>query len=344
METQHYYHDRKTAAAAAARRKARRRRAIRNRIIFGTVVALLLFGLVFGGIKLVKKLTKENQQNTEFTSAEDPAADSSTEESTAAAPSGPVDTTAPVITLKAALEAEVGGTISYKQAVEVTDDMDPAPSLSVDSSLVDLETAGTYNVIYTATDASGNSASLTCPVTVKAAETQAPEEGEAEMRQLARDILDSFLNPGMTELEKINAIYWWVKEDMVFVGTSNKDSWVSEADRGIREGTGDCFTFYAMTRALLDEAGIENLPVERLGGESHHYWNLVKYNGQWYHLDSCPRSEEHYGKWYCFLRTDAELAWFGENCVDYYYVFDHSLYPASATEALNLGSMQEKTE
>ena len=108
--------------------------------------------------------------------------------------------------------------------------------------------------------------------------------------------------------------------------------------RGFKERTGDCFTYYAMLKAMVTSQGYETIDVQRVEGyETHHYWSLIKWRDNWYHIDSCPRSEEHMKYWYCFLRTDAELAWFNNQVGEGYYDYDESLYPRTPEQKLNTG-------
>ena len=131
----------------------------------------------------------------------------------------------------------------------------------------------------------------------------------------------------------------YVSEHIEYISHSDKDSWVREAIRGLDEGVGDCFTYYSAMRAFMEEAGFETIMVQRVGGETQHFWSLVKVRGEWYHIDACPRSEKRKRYWYCFLRSDEELLRFGEGednyaDINYYYKFDTSLYPASGTDKL----------
>ena len=71
---------------------------------------------------------------------------------------------------------------------------------------------------------------------------------------------------------------------------SDKSDWKTGAYTGLTAGRGDCFTYYAVSRALLTALGIDNLAVERVGGETRHFWNLVNCGDGWYHFDACPRS------------------------------------------------------
>ena len=240
------------------------------------------------------------------------------------------------------ITVEVGGTVSYKKDVWVEDDHDPFPTLEIDNSAVDLNTVGVYPVTYLAVDFAGNVSKVIIRVYVVEPETEvdpaATEEEIEYMHQLARNALSECTWGGMAPSEELWAIFWYVKNNMNYVNGTDKSSWVHEAIRGFEENTGDCFTYFAVLRAMMEEAGYETVDMTRLGGETRHFWSLVKYKDQWYHIDACPRSPEHGKYWYCFLRTDKELAEFTETWGEgYYYVFDESLSPRTPEESLDLG-------
>lgn len=77
------------------------------------------------------------------------------------------DTTAPVISGVKNASITVGDTFDSRKGVTVTDDYDKNPILTVDDSNLNTKAAGKYTVIYTATDKSGNKASVKRIITVK---------------------------------------------------------------------------------------------------------------------------------------------------------------------------------
>ena len=252
-----------------------------------------------------------------------------------------VDEVPPVIEAIAYREIFAGETVSYREGLSVSDDRGGEVKVSIDSSGVDLKVPGTYQVIYTATDESGNVATFTATILVRDPEELNTPDGkysEAAMHKKFRELLPKVIDSSMNDIEKLYAIWTYVSEHISYVSHSDKDSYVREAIRGLDEGTGDCFTYYAAMKAFMEEAGFETVGVQREGGKTQHFWSLVKVNGEWYHIDACPRSESRLRYWYCFLRTDEELLGFGSwededtyQNVNYYYHFDASLYPASAT-------------
>ena len=250
------------------------------------------------------------------------------------------DITPPKIEGVETLFTTVGGTVSYKQGVTVTDDRDEEIALEIDNSRVDLNTPGEYEAVYSATDSAGNRTEESCYVVVKNEDFGEPDRDR--MEELAQRAVASCVREDMTDLQKLHAIFWYVKNNMNYVNASDKTTQIEEAIRGFTDGTGDCFTYFSTMKAMLEAAGFETMDVEREEGarETHHYWSLVKYNGEWYHIDACARSAEHHSEWYCFLRTDAEVADFTENMVEGYYQYNKELYPDSAAEPLNLPDYQ----
>lgn len=216
------------------------------------------------------------------------------------------DHTPPLIYGPHDMEYFIGDTIIYRDGITVTDNYDPDPELTIDTSNVNATEDGVYPVIYSAKDEYGNETSTTVYLTLR---TMPEDYVEPEIvYALAQEVLDEIT--GGEELSDIEIgfrIMNWCRNYIHYVGTSNKNDWTVGAYDGFTTLQGDCFTYYACAKALFDVAGIENLCVERYPAEnSCHYWNLVYLDGQWYHCDSSP-SFEHDGYWY--MRTDAELDW-----------------------------------
>ena len=85
---------------------------------------------------------------------------------TGSVPEEPKDVTAPVIEVVSDIVVYEDATVSYRKFIEFSDDSGEAPSLEIDSSGVDLQTPGSYEVIFTVTDAAGNKSTATVNVTV----------------------------------------------------------------------------------------------------------------------------------------------------------------------------------
>ncbi|NLJ97342.1 MAG: DUF5011 domain-containing protein [Clostridiales bacterium] len=213
-----------------------------------------------------------------------------------------------------------GETISYKKGVSVRDNKDKDVTYQIDSSKVNLNKVGTYTVTYTAKDSSGNKAVKTATITVR------PFVVTEEMLYDKVDpIIAKITKANMSKREIAYEIYKWVKANVGYTGSSNKDDWKKEAYNGLEKGRGDCFTFYAVAEALLTRAGIDNMRVTRVGGKTRHYWNLINCGDGWYHFDTCPNKD----KMETFMLTDAEVEAYTKKRGNNYYNFDKSLYPAT---------------
>ena len=131
-----------------------------------------------------------------------------------------------------------------------------------------------------------------------------------------------FVSP--TKREVAFRIFDWANRNIGYTGTSDKSDWTIAAMDGFNTHTGDCYTYYAVCRAMLDVAGIENVRVERSPvTTSPHYWNLIKINGQWYHCDACDFADT---TGYVFMQIDSEL--------DHHHEFNGATVPPRASSSV----------
>lgn len=231
-------------------------------------------------------------------------------------------------------EVYVGDPIAYKANITVTDDQTQYPTLTVDNSKVDAAKAGKYPVTYTATDAAGNSASVTVYLTLvdKPSGYVEPEV----VYGMAKEILDEITNENMTKVEVAAAIYNWVRTNIGWYDHSDKSNgWSAGAYEGFTKRMGDCFTYYSTAKALFDVAGIPNVDVTKVVTEqtsrSSHYWSLIDLGDGWYHVDITPRSNNFTDSF--FLYTDEEMLSYSrqhKNCFN----FDLDAYPDRATDSV----------
>ena len=234
------------------------------------------------------------------------------------------DVTAPSLTVPESVNAYIGGSTSYMDGVTVTDDFDPAPEVEVDLSEVISDTPGVYTITYIATDAHGNSTSKTADLILE----QMPEVylDRSEVYGVAADVLYNEVLDGepissFTDIEVAFRIFEWAHRNIGYTGTSDKSDWTIAAVDGFETHTGDCYTYYACCRAMLDVAGIENVRVERYPiTSSPHYWNLIKINGQWYHCDATTFMDV---SGFVFMQIDSEL--------DHHHEFNGATVPPRAS-------------
>lgn len=238
------------------------------------------------------------------------------------------DTTFPVFSIMEELTVNIGQSVSYRKGITATDDRDGELTFTVDATGVNLEEAGTYSILYEATDKSGNTTKVERKIHVSATLVINQELVEEKVQEVLAEIITD----GMSAHEKITAVYNYVRKHVTYSSSSEKDI-LSAAYKAIVKGKGDCYNYFALAKMLLDQCGIENLPVERYNSKSSHYWLLVNIGTGWYHYDPSPQSLED--PFRCFMKTDAQVKAYAEGRTDGrrdYYQFDETKYPARATE------------
>ena len=242
-----------------------------------------------------------------------------------------IDTIAPTIAQVENIVVKAGNTIAYKKAIETSDNSSNTLDLQIDNSAVDAETPGTYNVVYTVTDAAGNSASTEVELTV----VEAASHTEEDVKELAEKVIANVVKEGASQYETALALFQYVQWNVKYLHTSGDRSSVwAGAYEGLHDHAGDCYAFYATYAVLLTYCGIDNECVARIGGETNHWWNLVNVGDGWYHCDASPR---RYGDgYYCFMQTDAQIAAYTEAYPEKpnYYTFDPNTVSERETEII----------
>ena len=239
-----------------------------------------------------------------------------------------VDTTEPVITGVKPIVIYLGDAASYRAGITVTDDHDKNPKLTVNSSDVSLDKIGTYPVIYTATDASGNT--VTAETTIRVMEKKASAVPIETINAEADKVLATIIKTGMTKKQQVTAIYNWARSKCSYYGHSDKSDYMQGAYVMLTQRKGDCFNYYAVTKVMFDRLGIDNIDVRKVknhAADSDHFWSLVSIDGgeNWYHFDATPRVGS--GDDFCLV-TDGFLDAYSsqhDNC----HNRDKSLYPAT---------------
>lgn len=238
------------------------------------------------------------------------------------------DTTLPEFSPMEDLTVNIGQTVSYRKNITVTDDRDGQLSFTIDASNVNLEEAGTYRIVYEATDSSGNTAKAERTIIV----SDKLVVNQELVEEMAQQILKKIIKEDMTNHEKITAIYNYVRKNVAYSSSSEKELYAA-AYKAMKKRRGDCYNYFAMTKILLDLCGIDNLPVERYKAKSSHYWLLVNIGTGWYHFDTSPQSGAD--PFRCFMKTNAQVKKYAKSRSDGrkdYYQIDESKYPPLATE------------
>lgn len=250
----------------------------------------------------------------------------------------PADTQGPVFAGLQDWTVTAGETISYREGVTATDNVDGAVLFRVDAEQVDLSQAGEYTATYRAADSRGNETAVTIHITVL--EPEPPDEeivaGDGSSYGITKSGLDEqadallarITTPEMTPRQKAWAIYNYVSGHIRYVSTSDKSSWMTGAFVGLTQGRGDCFNYFALSKELLDRAQIPNIDLYRVGGGSDHYWQLVQIDGGWYHFDACPHPNGY--PLTSFLLTEAEVRAYSAQFSGFYanyYTYDYAACP-----------------
>lgn len=166
-------------------------------------------------------------------------------------------------------------TPSYYYGVRAVDAKDGEVDFWVDTSRVDTSQAGTYYAVYTAEDKEGNVATYRRQVVVyhDAEDTAALVASIAAELSSDPELIRNYVR------DSIWYSYEWGGNDPVWYG--------------FNQNNGNCYVHALCFQALLQEKGIETQLIWVT--DQSHYWNLVKINGQWKHMDSTPgRLHERY--------------------------------------------------
>jgi hypothetical protein len=237
-----------------------------------------------------------------------------------------VDTAPPVIS--GALDKWViaGGKINYNSGITVTDDYDNNVQLIVDSGGVNLNIPGSYTVIYSAADASGNRAEATGVVTVQSIDM-------ALVNDMADEILAGIINDSMSHRDKAKAIYDWVHQKIRYTAGTPQNV-AQAAYAGFTSGRGDCYAYMAVSHVMLTRAGIPNVTARRYSSvnPTQHYWNIIDVGTGWHHFDVCPTPGNGATIEQRFLFTESQAVQYTTNIASRsaskdYYKYDKSTVP-----------------
>ena len=244
------------------------------------------------------------------------------------------DTDPPVISGAKNQNVVIGSAVSYKSGITVTDNRDKPEdiTLKVDTSKVKPNEKGTYEVTYTAVDKAGNAATVTVKYRFG---TEEELSTDVSLDEYVNKVAKSIFKSGMTQAQQLKAIYNWCRAKIGYAGHSTKDNWKNAAIRGFKSRSGDCYTYFACSKALMEYCGIKNIDVVKVrvnDSESRHYWSLVDVGTGYYHFDATPRVGGFNG----FMRTDAQLSEYSKSHKNSHR-FDSGKYPATPKEKYSSG-------
>ncbi len=246
------------------------------------------------------------------------------------------DTLAPTIDAPDDITFEVGAPITYREIINITDNCIGQIKLEVNDTGVDYNNEGAYDIIITATDVSGNKSTKTCTVHIIPSGTKISLD---ELNERISAISNTIIKSGMSTEDKCRAIYDWVQKNITYDPESVGDGYIEVAYNALDTKRGDCYSYFSITKALLDYNRIQNEMIQRTPGkgEGTHFWNYVNIgtidSPQWYHLDTTIL-RENYRVSGCLLTTKQVEAYDKWRSGDYFRDFDHNSVPTSATKII----------
>ena len=110
------------------------------------------------------------------------------------------------------------------------------------------------------------------------------------------------ITDGMSKQKKVEKIFDYVHNLFRYADDSNipnidrskwKSDWIEEAVRTINDETGDCYSYYSLSKAFFEYYDIENIGIMRSPNstlEGTHYWSIVNIgegsDDEWYYYDA----------------------------------------------------------
>lgn len=179
------------------------------------------------------------------------------------------DMAAPVISGKMnAMTVEKHSEPDFLAGISAKDRIDGACEVVCDTSKLDLHTAGTYYITYTAADSSGNVATVKRKVTVN----HDAEDTAALVKEIAATLSDDVEQIRDYVRDQIYYTSSWGGDDPIWHGFTTKG--------------GNCYVHALCLQALLEEKGYETQLIWVTNRS--HYWVIVKLPEGWRHVDGTP--------------------------------------------------------
>ncbi len=236
------------------------------------------------------------------------------------------DNKAPDVEVSPLIVCEVGGSIEYKPYITLSDNCIGELTFDVDESALDLSKVGEYTVYIMGRDGVGNQ-SEKIAVTVNVIETY----NKDRLDEMLDDIIDDISPEEKTKEQICREIYKEVRRLLIYTGDSQKGDIEAAAYHALVGGGGDCYSYFAVSKLLLEGCGIETRDVERIPSPSGdmHYWNIVNIGDEgtdrWYHFDATELRVDRYDHSGCLL-TEKQIEAYSSVRKDFYR-YDRDLYP-----------------
>ena len=208
----------------------------------------------------------------------------------------PVISSVPTLYLKSSKgPASITEDLDYYDNVTAKEDI----TVSVDDSKVRYNAQGIYSAAIKLEDECGNISEYTRKVEVYSLDNANVFAGahDAELDSMIDSIYYSITNDSMSDWQKIQACYWWMVNNLKYRASHDysflddpQGTAVPFAKNLLSSRRGACFAYASVFGYFMNKIG---LPVVLLignganaaGGFELHCWNLVFYEGHWYHCD-----------------------------------------------------------
>ena len=243
------------------------------------------------------------------------------------------DNLPPTVDVSPLIVCPLGEAVEYKPYVAMTDNCIGALTFTVDESQLDINTVGEYAVYVTGRDRVGNE-SQRVRVTVKVVDSF----DKSKLDGLLDTLVSKIAPEGKSREEICREIYKVTRSELVYTGGSQKGDVERAAYYALVGGGGDCYSYFALSKLLLERCGVENLDVRREEGftPDTHFWSLVNISDEggerWYHFDSTELRVDRYDHSGCLL-TDRQIAAYSKARPDF-YAYDKTLYPTVADDII----------
>lgn len=118
-----------------------------------------------------------------------------------------------------------------------------------------------------------------------------------ELENKVDDILGEIIKDGMSETDKVFAVYMYLMKNCVSVSTAGTDDRAPDTVYGVlMENRGSCGGFANTFEWFMDMLGIS---AEICNSRSKgHIWNYVNVDGEWYHLDASAGASNSSGEFF----------------------------------------------
>ncbi len=110
-----------------------------------------------------------------------------------------------------------------------------------------------------------------------------PEQA-AYVEMNVQEIVTTLNKSAKSDVEKVKAVNDYIVSNTAY--TDNTKASPHSAYTVLAEHGGVCQGYALLAHSMLQKLGIETQYIVGYVGQEGHAWNLVKLNGQWYHLDT----------------------------------------------------------